>query len=386
MILDQIVEMTMRGPAVSYYRAKGYNFRYGETIEVAITDLPHQSNKMIHVKCDYCNSEQLISYCTYNDNIKKHDGKYGCRLCAGPRIQESIIKKYGKSHMLVPEIIKKQKQTNMLRYGVEHAAQNADIKEKAKQTCIEKYGVKAATCNAQIREKVRKTTIERYGKEGVTTLPEFEEKRKATNLNKYGVEYVLQSKTVQEKSRQTMLNKYGVENCMQNKSIREKAQQTLYCNQSQQVSAQQLYLHELYQGELNYPCSYYSLDIYLPRYNLDIEYNGGGHTLQVKLGDITEEEFNQKEIIRSVQLKRQGVNQFTIISRKDWLPSDSILLRMLQDTISYLSSTNHHWVEFDIDNGTKRNATGMYSYNFGELRKIKKSDIEINDDTSKETP
>ena len=67
-----------------------------------------------------------------------------------------------------------------------------------------------------------------------------------------------------------------------------------------------------------------------------------------------------------------------IISQKDWCPSDEILLQMLDFARNYFSTTNHTWIEFDIDAGTYCNAEHKDGepYDFGELRKIKASDIE----------
>ena len=68
-----------------------------------------------------------------------------------------------------------------------------------------------------------------------------------------------------------------------------------------------------------------------------------------------------------------------IISSKDLLPSDEILLQMLSDAKQYFSDyQNHSWIEFDIDNSVIRNAENKngVSYDFGKLRKINKSDIE----------
>ena len=104
-----------------------------------------------------------------------------------------------------------------------------------------------------------------------------------------------------------------------------------------------------------------------------IEYDGGGHDLNVKLGSITQKEFNQKEIIRNNIIKRNGYKQMKIISSNDKLPSDDVLLKMLSDTRQYfIDHPNHSWIEFNIDNSIVRNAENKngISYDFGDLRKI----------------
>lgn len=130
---------------------------------------------------------------------------------------------------------------------------------------------------------------------------------------------------------------------------------------------------------MNFPISFYLSDICFPEEELDIEVDFGGHNLSVKLGNITQEEFNQKEIIRNNIIKREGYKQMRIISSKDYLPSDEILLQMLDHTRKYFSDyPTHSWITFNIDTSTVHNAEqkdGIF-FNYGTLRKIKKSDVE----------
>lgn len=353
MILDEYVEVKLAPKWIKSYAQKGYVGKVGDIIKVVPNDLPSQSHVKIHAKCSICGNIQEISYATYYKSIT-FDGSYTCKHCNQYKKRTTLIEHYGvPSPVLNEDIKQKMQETCYERYGVTNPMQNATIKNKSKQTCRSKYQCDYALQNPEIRNKIYQTSI-----------------------NKYGVDNVLKLTEIREKIEATMLAKYGVKNCMQNEEVCSQARKTLYANQSQQTSVQQEYLHQLYQGELNYPCSYYSLDIYLLEHKLDIEYNGGGHNLQVKLGDVTPAEFEQKEIIRSAQIRRQGINQLTIISRKDYLPSDDVLLQMLEETLSYLSTTNHHWVEYDIDRSTVRNALGRFPYDFGALRKIKKTDVQ----------
>ena len=63
-----------------------------------------------------------------------------------------------------------------------------------------------------------------------------------------------------------------------------------------------------------------------------------------------------------------------IISLKDKLPSDEILLQMLSEAKQYFFDyPNHSWIEFNIDTSTVRNAEqkdGVF-FDYGKLRKIK---------------
>jgi hypothetical protein len=51
---------------------------------------------------------------------------------------------------------------------------------------------------------------------------------------------------------------------MQSPEVRAKANETLCKNGTQKTSKQQLYLHSLYGGKINYAISYYAADICLP--------------------------------------------------------------------------------------------------------------------------
>lgn len=190
------------------------------------------------------------------------------------------------------------------------------------------------------------------------------------------------SKETKEKFVATMKERYGVENPAQLPDTLIKAAQTYYKNSSKECSKQQLYIYYLYNMtnsvKLNYPISYYNVDIYLTDEKLVCEYDGGGHNLRVALGQLTQKEFDQKEIVRNNIIKREGYKQMRIISSKDLLPSDSILLQMLEYTKEYFSNyPEHSWIEFNIDTSIVQNAEqkdGVF-FNYGELRRIKDLDL-----------
>ena len=124
------------------------------------------------------------------------------------------------------------------------------------------------------------------------------------------------------------------------------------------------------------------------KWKIDIEYDGGFHNGQVKLGRLTQEEFDQKEIIRNNIIKREGYKIMRIVSRKDLLPSDSTLLQMLSEAKEYFSKTNHHWCTYDIDQSllfSAEHKDGIY-YDFCELRTIKDSDLNTIKDNNLNTP
>ena len=314
MLLTKEVKVIPNGKMISYYKNKGYDARYHVPLLVKIEDLSKGSHAPVRVLCDYC-KEEIVEIPYYRyNNSLKLIDKIACVKCKG----------------------KKEADCNMIRYGVRNVAQLDWVKEKTQNTSIRKYGVSNYAKTCECREKMR----------------------------------------------ESVKIKYGVECVSQSLKVKEKVAKTLYANSSQMTSKQQLYIFNLYNqnknAELNYPISRYNVDIYLSDDNLIVEYDGGFHSGQVKLGQLTQEEFDQKEIIRNNIIKREGYKQMRIISSKDFLPQDSTLLQMLSDAKDYFSNyPNHSWIEFNIDTSTLHNAEnkdGIY-YDFGALRAIKDSDI-----------
>ena len=353
MILTKEVEIKVHSNTVEYYKSLGYEiplkkasktyfektgkeFFYdtSKTITVDISDLQKHSNVKIEVLCDICNQNK--SMIKYNDYTKcvENTGNYACRQC---------------------------------------------WHEKASKTNQERYGFSSVLKNEEIKEKVAKTNLERYGVIRYGQTKDFLEKLKQTCLTKYGVEHFSKLQEVQNKKKKTNLERYGVPCVLQSPEVCEKIHQTLYRHGTQKTSKQQYYLHKLFGGELNYPIKYYSADICFPDEKFVVEYDGGFHNGQVKTGKITQEEFNQKEIARNNIIKREGYNQMRIISSKDLLPSNEILLRMLQQAREYFNTTSHSWINFDIDNSRMINAenkdVGGVFFDYGELHKIKESDF-----------
>lgn len=244
-----------------------------------------------------------------------------------------------------------------------------DYDIKVRNSVVQKVSCK----NCRIK-KVAESNMVKYNQPYVFTIDEVKEKITNTMRQKYGVDKPAQNKDILNKISNTVQKKYGVLYISLSKELREKAMETYYKYGKQNTSSQQIYICNLFQGELNYPCKNFNLDIVLLKEKINVEYDGGGHNLSVKLGNTTQEEFDKKEIARNNIIKREGYKQIRIISSKDYLPSDEILLQMLDQAKEYFSTTTHTWIEYNIDSSTMRNAEnkeGVY-YKYGEFRKIKK--------------
>lgn len=152
---------------------------------------------------------------------------------------------------------------------------------------------------------------------------------------------------------------------------KEKRRITMYQDGTAPCSIQQRYLHKLFGGELNYPISRCSLDIAFPEDKIYIEYNGGGHNLQVQFGNMSELDFLEYENKRFLFLKSQGYKCIYILTNKDKLPSDTVLLNMLEYAKSKLLD-DIFYIKFDIDNSKIIISQFEEIYDYGNLRKISK--------------
>jgi very-short-patch-repair endonuclease len=378
MLLTKEVEIKVNGATASYYKSLGYEipmrkasksyydrtkkeFVYdtSKTIVVKVSDLPKYSEICVNVLCDMCKKNITpVRYADYNIAMDTM-GSCVCKSCSYIRGEQTKVARYGDVYFKTEE-----------------------FKNQRKMTCLDKYGVESPLQNKKIMEKVRSTNLQKYGCVSPSQVPEFKEKARLTALEHFGVECPSKCDEIKEKTRNTNLQRYGVPYTQQAPEVRAKGNETLCRNGTQKTSKQQLYLCFLYGGKINYAISYYAVDICFPEEKLVVEYDGGGHDLRVTLGRLTQEEFNKREIIRNAVIKREGYKTIRIISRKDLLPTDPILLQMLSEAKQYFSETAHSWVTYNIDesrmiNATNKDTSGI-PYSFGELRKIKDSDLPNN--------
>lgn len=376
MLLTKEVEIKLNAKTISHYRNLGYIGNIGDIIVVKTCDLTFGSKADVEVLCDYCNQEVMtMQYKVYLNSLKTIK-KSACKNCKGKKQTESNLLKYGVRNVTqLDEVKEKTRNTSMKKYGVSNYTKTKEYIQKRKETNLIRYGVENFSQTEDYKIKYRATCIDRYGEDFGKM---FSERAINTFYERTGYEHPFQSTEVQNKSIKTCLEKYGVEKASQSLKIREKMNMTLCKNGTQKTSSQQLYLHILYGGEINYPVSYYATDICFPKEKLVIEYDGGGHDLRVILGKLTQEEFDHKEMVRDIVIKKEGYKIMKIKSSKDFLPSDKILLQMLEQTKQYFSDYPFHsWIEFNIDTSIVRNAEqkdGVF-YDYGELRRIKKSDV-----------
>lgn len=380
-IITKEVEVKLWGQNVKHYQSLGYKGKHGDIITVRVEDLQSGSNVRIQYLCDYCKKEVVtMAYCDYIRRTKEVN-KIACRNCFTEKTAEVNLLRYGvTSYAKTEECIEKMRTTIKARYSVSHYSQTQEYKDKWNKTCAERYG---ENYRKQFADKAFETFREKTGYDFPSQSPNVREKITQSYVNHYGVDNPQLSVEIREQTEKTCLERYGYFTPLQSPEVKEKIAQTFYKNGGVPTSKQQLYIFNLYKSsddltELNFPVSYFNVDICFPKEKLIVEVDFGGHNLSVKTGQITQEEFNQKEIIRNNIIKREGYKQMRIISSNDKLPSDTTLLQMLSDARSYFSAyPSHSWIEFNIDTSSLRNAEHKdgIPYSYGLLRTIKESDL-----------
>jgi hypothetical protein len=338
MLISEDVEIRISCHSKDHYEKLGYEIPKGKNgsfssktkITVKVSDLLPKSNVDIILKCDYCGKTFTRRYADHTFIKSKNIiDKDCCSECAFKKFEESYVLEHGVTNPFALGSVKEKiKNYNIENFGVENPMDVQEIKDRQKQTCIEKYGV--------------------------------------DNVSK--------SEVVKNRIVATIQDRYGVDNIMELEEYRLKIAETLSKNNSISTSKQQKYIHKLIGGLLNYSYNTPVLDIAFPDEKIYVEYNGGGHDLKVKLGINTDKEFKNKELRRYHYLKDNGWKAIFIDSANDLLPSNNIIIELINIGKEYLKHGN--WIKFDIDNNIIIKDKEKEFCDYGSLRKIKDKDLE----------
>lgn len=380
-IITKEVEIRLWGQNVKHYHDLGYVGKHGDVITVRVEDLTDGSNVKIEYLCDYCNKEIItIVYADYKRRINETN-KMACRKCFSKKAEETNLLRYGaSSYAKTNEFHDAMKDMMIEKYGVNHYSKTKEYKEKWHNTCEDRYG---KDYRKQFVNKAFETFYNKTGYDYPSQSPEVREKIVQSYIDHYGVSNPQLSSEVRKHSEKTCLERYGYKTPFQSPEIKSKIAQTSYKNGTVPTSKQQFYIFNLYRltddmVQLNYPISHFNADICFLDEKLDVELDCGGHNLSVKTGQLTQEQFDKKELIRDRVIKSEGYKLIRIKSKTSKLPYDKILLQMLFEARNYFYQyPNHSWIEYDIDNSIVRNAeckNGVY-YNYGKLRRIKDFDL-----------
>ena len=137
MILDKDISVKITKRNINHYSIYIPGLKLGEIVSIDPSILQKNSNVLVKVKCDLCNTERTIKYQAYNKNINSSVDYpiYTCDKCSHIKIKNTNIKKYGVDYFSkTPDYLRKFKSTMIERYGVEHALQNENLKNKLKET------------------------------------------------------------------------------------------------------------------------------------------------------------------------------------------------------------------------------------------------------------
>lgn len=148
------------------------------------------------------------------------------------------------------------------------------------------------------------------------------------------------------------------------KKVVRKALKKLEDNNGIKFSKQQLYLSKLYNGHLNKNIGGFYADIVLEDKKIIIEYDGSGHWMKTVFDDkLTKEDVDKRDIEREIILNQLGYRVLRIVSEKDLLPYDEVLLKVLSRAENHFEKGSMKYV-VNVNETYKRN----------ELRKIKNTD------------
>lgn len=224
-------------------------------------------------------------------------------------------------------------------------------------------------CRECLGKKMKDVTMIRYGVENISQLDSVKKKKVDTCNENFGCDYPMQNKEIMDKAKISMVENYGVKHNFYREEIVEKVKianaQKRFENGNIVSSSAQRHLCGLFNGILNYPVKWYNLDILLDN-NIYCEYNGSGHKLNVKMGEISEEEYKRKDMIRYLYLKSLGYKEIIFDNYSDKLLPDNIMIDLLDKCKKYFElNTNAHWIKVNLDNGkiTTKNAEIFYMIN-----------------------
>lgn len=316
-VISKFVKIKVTKSMVTKYRLLGYECEQNEEITVKLEHLNKSSKVLIDCQCDFCG---IYFQRAYNSiAIDKHPQWVACPKCVG----------------------EKRREICRAEYGVDNWMQVEKLKQKLFETNMEKYGCKIGLLNPDVREKQIQTCIK-----------------------KYGTAYQISSKQTREKIINTFKEKYNVVNPSQIDEVMTKIQQTRYKDGLQASSKQQRALCQYFNGELNYPFGRRYIDIALPDKMIAIEYNGGGHTLAVKLGDISESEFVRNENFRRKQLFEGGWKLIEFVTETNKVTDEYTSKQILRFCLNLFNHHYKHHIIVDLDKNKITNGDGTICYKY----------------------
>lgn len=155
--------------------------------------------------------------CNYIKRINTNMKRYGGKSPTSSRevvlkIKNTNNKRYGNNSSLHGKNQEKTDQIFLEKYGFISPSKNDIVKEKIRNTNLERYDSESPLQNEDIKLKLIKTNLERYGVSNVSQLNDIKNKIIQNNLLKYNKEHFFQTDKFKVKRDNTIRDKYGVDN------------------------------------------------------------------------------------------------------------------------------------------------------------------------------
>jgi len=268
----------------------------------ALKNLLVEETHFLHTNAT--NRERL---CCIINNIKKQPT---CKMCGKP---VTFNKSKGYYNSYCPNtkgntcsgkdknVLDRQKNTTLEKYGVENPQQSLDVRKKTTQTNLKRYGAKTPAQSEKIKRKIIQTNMKRYGVNNPMQHPAIHNKAIKTLKCRRGAEYYTQigmtSEVIEKINNKSWLQKQHVENKKTLTDIAKMLDITpatiskyfqrynipvilhdVKYNTSAGEKEIIKYINEIYDGSIITKCrdiiTPYELDVYIPDLNFAIEYNG----------------------------------------------------------------------------------------------------------------
>lgn len=132
--------------------------------------------------------------------LEKDRSRCCSRKCSAQLRKQTCNELYGgNAPASSSEVRSKMEKTNLIRFGVKHAAQNDDVKQKMIETNRSRYGVDWYTQTDDWIQKTVETSKQKYGTSWPTASNEVKNRTVKTNLERYGFDNPMQSNYIRSK-------------------------------------------------------------------------------------------------------------------------------------------------------------------------------------------
>lgn len=167
MIITKEINIKINNKNILHFKNIGFDFIYGQIINISTEFLPKYSKYRIEVKCESCSNIVELSMQKYSKN-KDRGGTYNCKSCNNITFRRSMNEKYGVDNPSKNQKSNdKRKITCLEKYGNEYIINSNYSKEKRIETCNKKYGVDHHMKNELIKYSVSKKSVDTKKENGI---------------------------------------------------------------------------------------------------------------------------------------------------------------------------------------------------------------------------